>query len=200
MSDVSLLPKYQFPDHPGEDPDVVARELHEEENKAWNQARKVKFAPYVFRPYPVALYRDWDEGARRRELNRIASISGVSLNDERGMLSIEDMLPEHETKLLGRQDCDEQGNVNQQLRDANDGELHIALGQGWATTPDGVRKAANDFRIKTTAIPAAERAYDDRRMGEKAQAEVESLGESLEDHVVDVGAARAAVAVKKGGR
>lgn len=60
------------------------------------------------------------------------------------------------------------------------------LSRGWADSPVTAEAAAERHHDQTVAIPAAERAYADRRMSAAAQAEVAALEATADDHIVDV--------------
>lgn len=91
---------------------------------------------------------------------------------------------ELESRLVGRMDFLE-GEVHAALRAQNEREHRDALAAGWVDKPDQVR-SAKDRANKAIALAAAERAYDDRRLGDKAKRELEALEDAADDHVVDV--------------
>jgi len=185
MSDVMQLPKYAIPGMEHLDPEVAALRLHNRKNRAVNPADEMEFPPYRFRPFPVAVYRDWDETARRRELYKRASAAGISLSDERQIQLIEDTMEEWETLLIGVHDFDERDDVMPQLREENERKLAWHLSHGWVAKPDDIR-SAKDRLNKMVARAAAERAYDDRHLGPQAAAELEAIEDAADDHVVEV--------------
>lgn len=60
------------------------------------------------------------------------------------------------------------------------------LSRGWANEPGQAQQAADAYYDRSVAIPAAERAYDDRRMSAAAKAEIAAHEAATDDHVVDV--------------
>lgn len=96
--------------------------------------------------------------------------------------------------LVGVDDTDARGNVNPQLRERNDRERAEKAAQGWADHPNGIKDAQEVVRAAVRQA-AAERAFDDRHLGEQARAELEAVEDAAEDHVLDVPAPK-----KKPGR
>jgi len=70
------------------------------------------------------------------------------------------------------------------VRDAD--EERNLLSRGWADSPATAATAAAAHEDRTVAIPAAERAWVDRRMSAAALAEVAALEAETDAHVVDV--------------
>lgn len=189
MSDVAVLPKFPIPGYEGMSIEEASRALHDEMNTPFNEFKRLKFPKYVFRPFPVALYRHWNEAHKRREVIKMAGLAGVPLSDDRQMLALEDTVPEFETLLLGKHDYGEDGTVNEALRAKNDADLAIALGQGWATTPGGVKDA--EARVnRRIADAAAERTHADRHLTGPAKAELDAIENASDLHVVEIPEAR----------
>lgn len=189
MSDVQLLPRYPVPGYEHMTPEAAAEKLHAKKNRAVNSSEDVEFPPYIFRPFPTCLYRDWDPVARRLELRKLAGANAVNMSDERQMEMLEDMMPQHQTRVVGANDVDERGNVNQQLREANQADMLVLLGQGWARSPEEIRSVV-DAQNKEIALHAAVRAYDDRHVAGKAREELDRIEDAADDHVVEVPVAR----------
>ncbi len=63
-------------------------------------------------------------------------------------------------------------------------EHRVARDNGFADTPDEA-KAAQKRLDDAVALAAAERAYDDRKLSQKAQAELAAVEDSVERHVLD---------------
>lgn len=145
--------------HP--DAQATSDEIHFRKNRP--EQPDIVFPPYVYRPYPMAMYRKNDEG-------EIVSI------------------------LVGIEDHPPNAVVNPQLRARNDREQAEKAAQGWATSPGGVKDAQEVVRAAVRQA-AAERAFDDRHLGEQARAELEAAEDASEDHVLDVPAPK-----KKPGR
>ncbi len=120
---------------------------------------------------------------------RMAGQHGVSPADDRQMLMLEDMLPRYETKLIGVHDFDDNDAIQPLKRERNEEDLRLAIGQGWATTPDGVKAAERRVNM-AIADSAAERTYDDRHLGGKAKAELDAIEAASDLHVVEVPVAR----------
>lgn len=69
------------------------------------------------------------------------------------------------------------------VKTVHDGdELARALATGWYEGPEGAAKAKQAAQ-DAIALAAAERAYDDRNMGEKAKAEIDAFDEQSDDFV-----------------
>jgi len=66
----------------------------------------------------------------------------------------------------------------------SESERREARDQGYADTPEDA-KAAQKRLNDAVALAAAERAYDDRNLGDKAKAELEAAEDSVEHHVLD---------------
>lgn len=184
MSVVSL-PKYPIPGLEHLDPEEAALRLHNKKNQAVRPDEDMVFPPYKFRPFPVALYRDWDPANRRREVVRIANKAGVRLDDERQMQLIEDEIVEWETMQVGVHDYDENDDIVSALRERNERELAARLDAEWCSHPSELR-AKKDQLNKRVALNAALRAGDDRHLGEQAQRELDAIEEAADDHVVEV--------------
>lgn len=129
----------------------ISDDLHFRKNRA--NGPDIDFPPYVFRPYPTAMYT--------REDGEIVSC------------------------LIGQDDTDARGTVNPQLRARNDREKAEKVAQGWADHPDGIKDAREVVRAAVRQA-AAERAFDDRHLSEKANAELDAVEADAEDHVLDV--------------
>lgn len=190
-SDVAVLPKFPIPGYEHMSVEEASKKLHERRNKSYSAAMQqvddgiLDFPPYRFRPFPTSVYRHWDPAAKRREVMRLAGAQGVSLGDERGMLVIEDSVPLYETRTIGVHDFDADDDVMPRVRDRNEEDLRLAIGQGWATTPDGV-KAAERRINDAIANAAAERTYDDRHLGELGRRELDAIEAASDVHVVEV--------------
>lgn len=187
---VVLLPKYRIPGYEDEDPEVAARELHNEKNGPISRVGedRLKFPPYPYKPgeeryeYPHAMYREWDEDNRLREELLLAQKMGLDLNDRRQASLVNRAMPAFETALA---------------RDAK--HFHELESQGWAGHPKDV-KTAQDRYNKAIALAAAERATEDRRLGPQAARELEAIEDAADHHVIDVAETRREVAAKKAGR
>ena len=129
MSEVAVLPKYPIPGMEHLDPDEAALKLHHKKNRAVRPEDDMEFPPYRFRPFPCALYRDWNEVNRRAEIRRRAVSMGVSLDDDRGMQHVEDAIEPYETALCGVHDYDQDDAIISQLRERNEKELAAKLDQ-----------------------------------------------------------------------
>lgn len=201
MSDVALLPRYPVPGYEHLTPEEAASRLHNKKNRAVNASEDVEFPPYRFMPFPTCLYRDWEPAARRLELRKLAGANAVNMSDKRQMDMLEDMMPQYQSMIIGVKDVDENGQINQRLRDANESAMRLAQGQGWATSPNDVR-STKDAMNKEIALHAAVRAYDDRNVGGKAREELDRIEDAADEHVVDVQSARQSVeqAAKPGAR
>lgn len=189
MSDVIQLPKYPVPGYEELTPDEAAIKLHNKKNRAVRPEEDMEFPPYMFKPFPVAVYRDWNPLNFRRECLRVAANVGADIQNDRQMQIIEDGLPEWETALVGVNDYDAENRVIPALREKNERELARMLDGEWCPTPDDLRKK-KDRLDKIVAQAAAERAFDDRRLGGKAKAELERIEDAADDHVVAVPEAR----------
>lgn len=193
--DVAVLPKFPIPGYEHLDPEAASKLLHDRRNKPYSAALQqvedglMVFPPYRFRPFPASLYRHWNEANKRRELMRRAGAAGISPADDRQMLMLEDSLPPYETQTIGVHDFDDNDHVIERLRERNEADLLIAQGQGWATTPGGV-KAAERRANDAIANAAAERTYDDRRVGGIAREELDAIEAASDEHVVDIPEAR----------
>lgn len=187
---VVLLPKYQIV--PGEDPEVTAARLHARKNKPVNQAEDIDYPSYRFRPFPRAMYREWTEDRRERELSRIAGKHALDLEKRNDRWQAESLLGEYETALVGVADYIEHGDrdeVVSELRERNEREQSIRKTEGWADHPNEVKAATRRMQM-TLATAAAERAHEDRNLGERATSELEAVDDAADDHVVDVSATR----------
>ena len=68
----------------------------------------------------------------------------------------------------------------------DEGDERNLLSRGWADSPVTAEKAAEQHYDTTVAIPAAERAYDDRHMSAAAKAEIAAAEAAIDDHLVTV--------------
>lgn len=182
-------------------PEEQAEYLHFKKNKPERpELEDAFFPPYQFHPYPCAVYRDWSDATKQLELRRIAARLQVNLREPRDYTMCEYELPPYESKQLGVTDAefvDGEWRINQQLRDKNDSDHRIALGQGWATTPDGVR-AAKDRQDKELALVTAHRHYEDRNLDGTAKAELAAVEDEADHHMPEVTAADVKAVQQKG--
>lgn len=166
--------------------------LHHLKNRpSRHELEAIAFPLYKFRPFPCAVYREWDQNTKQAELYRVAARNSYDLNKPAEFAEVARTVGEHETRLVGVNDFDEADQVVSSLRERNEKELAFLLDNGWATTPDGVKDAV-DRMNKRIALAAGERAYDDRRLGEKAREELDRIETVTEGHVVDVAESRRA--------
>lgn len=187
---VALLSKYQIV--PGEDPEVTAARLHAKKNKPANPAEDLEFPAYRYRPYPRAVYREWDADEREIEVYRIAGKNALSLDNKRDRYTADALVGKYETKQVGMTDFETLQNgdeVISSLRERNDKEFASLLDQGWSETPDGC-KAAKARMNRILGEAAAVRWNDDAHLGEKAKAELTAIDDASDNHVVDVPEAR----------
>lgn len=200
------LPKYPVITDPrspmfGRSPEEQSEYLHFKKNKPERpELEDGFFPPYQYQPYPQAMYRDWDENAKQLELRRIAGRLQLNLRNPSDYNACEYELPKYESKLVGLTDCefvDGEWRVDQQLRDKNDANHRIALGQGWSDTPDGVKAAKDTYIDKPLALATAHRHYEDRNLGEVAKLELEAVEDAADHHMPEVTAADVK-AVQKG--
>ena len=67
----------------------------------------------------------------------------------------------------------------------SDEEKQEWVARGWCDSPAAVQDAENAYQERV-ARQAAERAFDDRRLGDGARAELDAIDDASEDHVVVV--------------
>ncbi len=189
------LPKYPVITDPrspmfNRSPEEQAEYLHFKKNKPERpELEDAFFPPYQYQPYPCAMYRDWSEQSKMLEMRRIAGRMQIDLRDPHSYNQCEYELPRYESKQVGVVDCefkDGAWHVNQQLRDKNESDHRIALGQGWADTPDGVKAAKDTYIDKPLALATAHRHYEDRNLGEVAKREVEAQEDEADHHIPEI--------------
>lgn len=184
------LPKYPIQGYEDLSPEEASERLHRKKNTPI--APDIEYPSYRFRPYPCALYRQWTDEARERELMRVSAKYMLDMQKRSDVLTAESLVGQFETRLVGEADYIEHRDSDEvisQIRERNDKAKADLLEQGWAERPDLVKEAAAKLRMKVATL-AAERQFEDRRLGEKAAAELEAIDDASEDHVVDVPAAR----------
>lgn len=158
---VFALPKY---DINGRDAEAEATRLHFRKNQP--DRPDIEFPPYnPHAKFPCALYRRSSDGDIESRLVGVADFEYHA--DERRWV------------------------INESLHARNANEHAALRDAGWAESPADVDRAKMLYERRVLAIPAAERAYDDRHMSDAAQAEVAAIEDAASDHVVDVDKARA---------
>lgn len=180
---VAELPKFKIDPNSPLSAEEQSLRLHFKKNQP--EKPDIDFPPYRFMPYPAAMYREWTEANRKLELRRIAGRLSLNLSNPIDFERADVELAEYESRQVGVRDVDDDGHVDQQLRDKNDADHRVLLGQGWADTPSGV-KDAKDKQNKALALAAAHRNYEDRNMGELAKAEAEAIDDAADDHVPEI--------------
>lgn len=90
-----------------------------------------------------------------------------------------------ESALVGVNDYTDDGELNEQLREKNEAAVHDRLADGWAHSPGQIDAAKRALEMDI-AKAAAERAYEDRHLGDKARVELEKIEDAADDHVVNV--------------
>lgn len=164
---VVQLPKYQIN---GRDAEEEATRLHFLKNRPDRPELEAgDFPPYHRYPFPTCIYRQ----PPGTELES-RSVGVLDIDVE----VVESRRPEGVHKAY-------RFHVNEQLRAQNERELKRWIDNGWTTDPAKVREAT-DRQNKTLAFAAAERAYDDRHLGEQARRELDAVEDAADDHVLDV--------------
>lgn len=187
---VVMLPKY-LPEGAAENEtaEEASARLHIEENRPLGAPKGMRFPPYVYTPYPRAVYRDWDPDDRENEVMRIAGKHMLDLEKRRDRLTADQLVGQYETRNIGVIDFVRHSNntldVISELRERNDKEFKAALEEGWAETPSGVKDAKRRMQMRVATL-AAERQFDDRHLGEQAARELEAIDDAASDHVVNV--------------
>lgn len=143
--------------------------LHNAKNAPWVNgpySNLPPFPPYQFRKFPQMVYSaGYLDAVRAYEEAQMVPARGSE--DQARSLAI---LKAERLKV----------ETIKTVHDAD--ELERALSTGWYETPNGAaeaKQAAQD----AIALAAAERAYDDRNMGEKAQAEIDAFDAQADDFV-----------------
>lgn len=142
--------------------------LHNAKNAPWVHGpySDLTFPPYQFRKFPQMVYSaGYLDAVRAYEEAQMVPARGSE--DQARSLAI---LKAERLKV----------ETIKTVHDAD--ELERALSTGWYETPNGAaeaKQAAQD----AIALAAAERAYDDRNMGEKAQAEIDAFDAQADDFV-----------------
>lgn len=128
------------------------------------------FPPYQYRPYPAAIYGVWTDDAKRTALLDVARLKGLDLRHPLQREEAESLVPKWNSKLV-----------------ENDRERQHWIDKGWTDNPDEIDKAHNDYIANVIAVAAAERAYTDRAMSEKAKDEFKTADRANgEDHLLDL--------------
>jgi hypothetical protein len=153
------------------EPELTGKALHDAKNAPWinGMYSKLVFPKYEYRAFPKMLFNAGYVTACEK-YERVVR-----------MRIRQDQQQDYIVWLADAQrDKDE---ATKTVRDAR--ELEMAWAQGWRESP----QAAVDWQKALDAEiaqAAAESAYADRHMGEKAKAERERFDERADEHVVDV--------------
>lgn len=132
--------------------------------------RPLEFPPYAYRPYPAAIYGVWTDNRKRLALLDVARANGLDLKQILQREEAESLVPKWDCLLV-----------------QNDRERQEWINKGWTDNPDEVEKAHDHFIANTIAVAAAERAFTDRRMSEKAKEEFKEADRANgEDHLLDL--------------
>lgn len=115
--------------------------------------RPLQFPKYEYRPFPAAIYRTWTDNRKRDELIQVARMNSLNLLLPLEREKAESLLPPWDSRVV-----------------QNDRELKDYLAQGWAEEPTKVKEAEQAY-LDRVANAAAERAYDDKNMSDKAKEE-----------------------------
>ena len=151
--------------------DPVSDRLHFLKNKPevpTIDGEPIVYPPYAYQPFPACLYGPWTDVRRRNELLQIARIEQLDLTKPLEREKAEFLIPEWDSREV-----------------RNDREKQDWLDQGWAESPADVKGAQTRY-LDRIAHAAAERAFDDRRMGDGAKAEMTAAERAAEDHVLDL--------------
>lgn len=131
--------------------------------------RPLQFPKYEYRPFPAAIYHTWTDARKRDELIQVARLNQLNLLLPLEREKAESLLPPWDSRLAH-----------------NDRELADYVAKGWATEPDQVKQAEQAY-LDRVANAAAERAYDDQHMSEKAKAEFDTADRANgADHLLDL--------------
>lgn len=148
--------------------------LHMAKNAPWingpysHLGPEILNPPYVYRPYPMALYHpDYPEA--RKALDEAQMIPANGSDDSERKRAV----------LLAQQWLDKTTKRVQTLAE------HDLCRGSWFDTPEDAYQA-KQAAAKEVAVQAAHLAYDDRRLGEQATAEREEADTLADAHLTDV--------------
>lgn len=151
--------------------DPVADRLHFLKNKPelpTIDGEPIVYPPWRMQPYPACVYGPWTEARKRDCLLQIARIEQLDLTKPLEREKAEFLIPDWDSREV-----------------RTEREKQDWLDQGWADSPADV-KAAQTRWLDRIAHAAAERAYDDRRMGEGAKAEMTAADRASDEHLLDL--------------
>jgi hypothetical protein len=128
------------------------------------------FPPYQYRPYPSAIYGVWSDDRKRQALLDVARLESLNLREPLQREQAEFLIPKWDSRLV-----------------ENDQERQVWLDKGWTDNPNEIDQAHDHYIANTIAVAAAERAYTDRLMSDKAKAEFRAADRANEDvHLLDL--------------
>jgi hypothetical protein len=145
------------------------RRLHDLHNSPYKSGTyaSLTFPPYTFKPFPRMLYGP-GYGQAQQDLARVKVTHYADPGLALATLARAEKAVVDATKIV-----------------ASESECAEALSGWWRESPEAAERAKEEHAT-LVARQAAERAYEDRHLGEKARAELAAVDAAHEGHLVEV--------------